>query len=126
MVARPGQHRGKVEVMLVNFTPWSMTLLFSAGILFSVPGHWSSVRTKTMLGRFRAWADTPCTPLFAPPSPTQASVNASVAAKASTTRLNLPVDTSLMFCLLKRETAEDNSPYAGYRATNVAQGTARR
>src|SRR5215213_2925721 len=37
--SQPGQHRGKVEVMLVNLTPWLVTLLFSAGMAFSVPGN---------------------------------------------------------------------------------------
>src|SRR5215203_2285473 len=50
MVARPGQHKGKVEVVLVNLTPWLVMSFFRAGILFSVPGNWSSLRTKMMLG----------------------------------------------------------------------------
>src|ERR687889_2236329 len=50
MVALAGQHSGYVEVMLVNFTPWLMIFFFKAGIAFSVPGNWSSVRTKIMLG----------------------------------------------------------------------------
>jgi hypothetical protein len=49
-VARPGQHKGKVEVVSVNFTPWLVMLFFKAGIAFSVPGNWSSVKTKMMLG----------------------------------------------------------------------------
>src|SRR5918998_1995163 len=51
MVARAGQHKGKVEIMLVNSTPLLVMLFFRAGIKFSVPGNWSSVRTKIMLGR---------------------------------------------------------------------------
>src|SRR5215212_2541476 len=50
MVALAGQHSGYVEVMLVNFTPWLVIFFFKAGIAFSVPGNWSSVRTKIMLG----------------------------------------------------------------------------
>ena len=38
MVARPGQHRGEVEVAVVNFTPWLVMLFFKAGIMFAVPG----------------------------------------------------------------------------------------
>src|SRR5215218_5001356 len=63
MVARPGQHRGKVEVMLVNLTPSLVTLDFRAGISFSEPGNWSSVRTKTMLGRSAAAAPDPDGPI---------------------------------------------------------------
>jgi hypothetical protein len=51
IVALPGQHRGKVEVMLVNFMPLLVTSLFKFGMAFSEPGIWSSVRTKMMLGR---------------------------------------------------------------------------
>src|SRR3954470_10324238 len=51
MVALAGQHRGNVEIVLVNSTPLLMMLFFRAGISFSVPGNWSSVRTKMMLGR---------------------------------------------------------------------------
>src|SRR5215204_1905720 len=50
MVARAGQHKGKVDIVLVNFTPSLVMLLFRNGILASVPGNWSSVRTKIMLG----------------------------------------------------------------------------
>jgi hypothetical protein len=50
IVALPGQHRGKVEVMLVNFMPLLVTSLFKFGMAFSEPGIWSSVRTKMMLG----------------------------------------------------------------------------
>src|SRR5215217_5086767 len=50
MVALPGQHKGKVEVMLVNFTPSLVTLALRLGMAFSEPGNWSSVRTKIMLG----------------------------------------------------------------------------
>src|SRR5829696_6385595 len=36
--------------MLVNWTPRLMMLLFRAGIELMVPGYWSSVRMKMMLG----------------------------------------------------------------------------
>jgi hypothetical protein len=52
IVALDGQHRGKVEVISVNSTPLLVMLSFRAGIMFSVPGNWSSVRTKMMLGRW--------------------------------------------------------------------------
>jgi hypothetical protein len=43
--------QGKVEVTLVNSTPLLVTMFLKAGLSFSVPGNWSSVRTKMMLGR---------------------------------------------------------------------------
>src|SRR5215208_6421845 len=50
MVALPGQHKGKVEIMFANLSPLLVMLFLRLGIAFSVPGYWSSVSTKTMLG----------------------------------------------------------------------------
>src|SRR5215204_5748011 len=50
MVALPGQHKGKVEIMFSNLSPLLVMLFLRLGIAFSVPGYWSSVSTKTMLG----------------------------------------------------------------------------
>jgi hypothetical protein len=37
MVARTGQHKGKVEVVFGNSTPWLVMLFSIAGIMFLVP-----------------------------------------------------------------------------------------
>src|SRR5215203_812114 len=50
MVALPGQQKGKVEIMFANLSPLVVMLFLRLGIAFSVPGYWSSVSTKTMLG----------------------------------------------------------------------------
>src|SRR5215211_625276 len=50
MVALPGQQKGKVEIMFSNLSPLLVMLFLRLGIAFSVPGYWSSVSTKTMLG----------------------------------------------------------------------------
>ena len=68
----------------MNFTPWLVTSLFRLGMAFSVPGNWSSVRTKTMLGL--VW---PCASI-----PFKVTPHASSTAKAieasSTTVLFIP------------------------------------
>src|SRR5215212_3641200 len=82
MVARAGQHRGKVEVMVVNFTPWLVTLAFRLGIAFSEPGNWSSVRTKTMLG-----LACPCASMPTNVAPLASSAPKATEANNSTVRL---------------------------------------
>src|SRR5215208_3740199 len=89
MVARAGQHKGKVEVMLVNSTPLLMMLFFRAGIKFSVPGNWSSVRTKIMLGSSAAAAIDLAEPITTASTTTLARSTA-VTIEA-TSRIALPI-----------------------------------
>src|SRR5215204_4930621 len=84
MVARAGQHKGKVDTVLVSFTPSLVTLLLRFGISFSVLGNWSSVRTKMMLGFWEV-----C--FTSAPHPAASTAAASTAATASSWRTFFPL-----------------------------------
>src|SRR5215203_330573 len=105
MVARPGQHRGEVEVMLVNSTPWLVMLLLRAGMAFWVPGNWSSVRTKTMLGLGAAAPDL-AEPSTTTSTTTLATSTAVVTEANSRTALPIPTRPSLV----RRNGPEDPTP----------------
>jgi hypothetical protein len=78
IVALPGQQSGSVLTVFENLTPSLAMLLCRAVIRLSVPGIWSSVSTKTMLGRALTWA----TPLLScslgnpKPMPRNSEINA--------------------------------------------------